>query len=156
MQSKSWIRPRAPTRRRVPSNVQKTSDFTGPLSATRIQTYRPAFLAAHTLRSAQVGFHAFCVSSFRALEELEKHRAMLRELREDREGLGQGARAEAQKLMAENARLKKRQSELMLAFKKQMKLIDVVSAELSMGSPKRTFDHDHTMLFTVKTTKAAC
>lgn len=58
--------------------------------------------------------------------------------------------------MAENARLKKRQSELMLAFKKQMKLIDVVSADLSMGSPKRKFDHDPTVLFTVKTTKAAC
>lgn len=53
---------------------------------------------------------------------------MLRDLREDREGSGQGARAEAARLLAENARLKKRQSELLLAFKKQMKLIDVVSA----------------------------
>jgi len=65
----------------------------------------------------------------RALEELEKHRAMLRELREDREGSGQGARAEAQKLLAENTRLKKRQSELLLAFKKQMKLIDVLKRQ---------------------------
>ena len=65
----------------------------------------------------------------RALEELEKHRAMLRELREDREGAGQGARAEAQKLAAENARLKKRQGELLLAFKKQMKLIDVLKRQ---------------------------
>ena len=65
----------------------------------------------------------------RALEELERTKAQLRQLREEREGNGQGARAEAARLAAENTRLRKRQSELILAFKKQAKLIDVLKRQ---------------------------
>jgi len=65
----------------------------------------------------------------RALEELERYRSQLRELREDRDGAGQGAHAEAQRLAAENTKLRKRQSELLLAFKKQAKLIDVLKRQ---------------------------
>jgi len=65
----------------------------------------------------------------RALEELERYRTQLRELREDREGVGQGARAEAQRLANENNRLRKRQSELLLAFRKQARLIDVLKRQ---------------------------
>lgn len=65
----------------------------------------------------------------RALEELERYRAQLRDLREDREGVGQGARAEAQRLAAENSKLRKRQSDLLLAFRKQAKLIDVLKRQ---------------------------
>ena len=56
----------------------------------------------------------------RALEELEKTRAQLKQAKEEREGAGQGARADAARLAAENARLRKRQSELIIAFKKQV------------------------------------
>jgi len=65
----------------------------------------------------------------RALEELDRYRNQLRELREDRDGAGQGARAEAQRLAAECSRLRKRQSELLLAFRKQAKLIDVLKRQ---------------------------
>ena len=65
----------------------------------------------------------------RALEELERTRAQLRQLREEREAAGQGARGEAARLAAENTRLRKRQSELLLAFKKQAKLIDVLKRQ---------------------------
>jgi len=65
----------------------------------------------------------------RALEELERTRAQLRQLKDERDGAGQGARAEAQRLAAENTRLRKRQSELILAFKKQAKLIDVLKRQ---------------------------
>ena len=65
----------------------------------------------------------------RALEELERYRTQLREMREARDGAGQDARADAQRLAAENARLKKRQSDLVLAFKKQAKLIDVLKRQ---------------------------
>jgi hypothetical protein len=51
---------------------------------------------------------------------LERYRSQLRELREDREGAGQGARAEAQRLASDNNRLRKRQAELLLAFRKQV------------------------------------
>ena len=65
----------------------------------------------------------------RALEELERTKAQLKQLRDDKEGSGQGARAEAARLAAENTRLRKRQSELILAFKKQAKLIDVLKRQ---------------------------
>jgi chromosome segregation ATPase len=65
----------------------------------------------------------------RALEELEKYRTQLREMREARDGAGHDARADAQRLAAENARLRKRQSDLILAFKKQAKLIDVLKRQ---------------------------
>jgi len=65
----------------------------------------------------------------RALEELERTKAQLKQLKDEREGAGQGARAEAARLAAENARLRKRQSELILAFKKQAKLIDILKRQ---------------------------
>jgi len=65
----------------------------------------------------------------RALEELDRTRAQLKQLREDKDGAGHGARLEAQRLAAENTRLRKRQSELILAFKKQAKLIDVLKRQ---------------------------
>ena len=65
----------------------------------------------------------------RALEELERTKAQLKQLRDEREGAGHGARAEAQRLAAENSKLRKRQSELVLAFKKQAKLIDVLKRQ---------------------------
>ena len=65
----------------------------------------------------------------RALEELERTKAQLQALRDDRHGAGQGARAESTRLAAENSRLRKRQSELLLAFKKQAKLIDVLKRQ---------------------------
>lgn len=65
----------------------------------------------------------------RALEELERHRAQLRDLRLKQDGAGHDARAELQKVMAENNRLKKRCSELLVGFRKQMKLIDVLKRQ---------------------------
>ena len=65
----------------------------------------------------------------RALEELERYRSQLREMREARDGQGHDARSEAQRLAAENARLRKRQADLILAFKKQAKLIDVLKRQ---------------------------
>ena len=65
----------------------------------------------------------------RALEELERTRQALKQLRDDREGSSTSSRAEATRLAAENARLRKRQSELLLAFKKQAKLIDVLKRQ---------------------------
>ena len=65
----------------------------------------------------------------RALEELERTRAQLKQLKDERDGAGVGARNEASRLAAENTRLRKRQSELVLAFKKQAKLIDVLKRQ---------------------------
>ena len=78
----------------------------------RDEAVKEARAAAEEQRIKEVRLH-------RALEEVEKHRAALRAMREDRDGVGQGARAEAQKLAAENSRLRKKEGELMLTFRKQ-------------------------------------
>jgi len=85
--------------------------------------------ASRVQKAAVSQGHTKDVRLHRALEEIEKYKATLRELREDREGSSQGARLEVQRLAAENSRLKKRQSELLLAFKKQAKLIDVLKRQ---------------------------
>ena len=65
----------------------------------------------------------------RALEELQKAKTQLKQVEEQREEVGGTARAEAARLAAENTRLRKRLSELLLAFKKQSKLIDVLKRQ---------------------------
>ena len=50
-------------------------------------------------------------------------------LKDERDGAGQASRLETQRLAAENMRLRKRQSELILAFKKQAKPIDVLKRQ---------------------------
>lgn len=81
------------------------------------------------VKAAAADVRARDVRLNRALEEVERFKKQLLVLREDREGVGQGAKAEAQKLAAENVRLKKRQAELLLAFRKQNKLIDVLKRQ---------------------------
>ena len=64
----------------------------------------------------------------RALEELERTKAQLKALKEDRLN-ERGDRDEMVKLSHENVRLRKRQAELILAFKKQNKLIDILKRQ---------------------------
>lgn len=67
----------------------------------------------------------------RALEELERTKAALAQAQQDARaaGGGGGAHAERQQLSAENGRLRKQKAELLLAFKKQAKLIDVLKRQ---------------------------
>ena len=60
-------------------------------------------------------------------------RAQLREARESKDGAGAGARADAQRLAAENTRLRRRQAELIGAFKKQV-MMAVGSGGMAVGS----------------------
>ena len=80
-------------------------------------------------RAGQADTRSKDVRLNRALEELERTRAQLRQLKDERDGAGSGAKLEVQRLAAENTRLRKRQSELILAFKKQAKLIDVLKRQ---------------------------
>ena len=63
----------------------------------------------------------------------DRCRAQLRELRESKDGAGAGARADAQRLAAENTRLRRRQAELIGAFKKQV-MMAVGSGRMAVGS----------------------
>ena len=65
----------------------------------------------------------------RALEEVTKLKAALATAKADASDAGGAARAEALKAAQENTRLRKRQAELLLALKKQAKLIDVLKRQ---------------------------
>ncbi|KAG8462124.1 hypothetical protein KFE25_011574 [Diacronema lutheri] len=66
----------------------------------------------------------------RALEELDKTRGALAAAQADaRAASGPAAQAERAALSAENGRLRKQKAELLLAFKKQAKLVDVLKRQ---------------------------
>lgn len=62
----------------------------------------------------------------RALEELERARNQLRETRVTEQGKSETVRRDMEKLVDDNRRLEKQRNELMQAFKKQMRLIEVL------------------------------
>jgi len=62
----------------------------------------------------------------RALEETEKNKAALQKAKESTKDMSEQERKRAEQVMAENKRLERQKSELMNAFKKQMKLIDIL------------------------------
>lgn len=62
----------------------------------------------------------------RALEELEKYKQQLREARMTEQGKSDNVRRDMEKLVNDNRKLERERNELLQAFKKQMKLIDVL------------------------------
>ena len=62
----------------------------------------------------------------RALEEVEKYKLALREAKINETGKNDGIRRDLDKLTEENKKLERQRNELLQAFKKQMKLIDVL------------------------------
>ena len=65
----------------------------------------------------------------RALEELEKYKLALKDAKMTESAKNEGIRRDLDKLTDENRRLEKQRNELLQAFKKQMKLIDVLKRQ---------------------------
>ena len=65
----------------------------------------------------------------RALEEIEKYKLLLREAKIDDAGKHEQIRRDLDRLSEENKRLERQRNELLAAFKKQMKLIDVLKRQ---------------------------
>lgn len=65
----------------------------------------------------------------RALEELEKAKLQLKEARVSENQKGDGLRRDMDRVLEENSRLERQKNELLAAFKKQMKLIDVLKRQ---------------------------
>ena len=64
----------------------------------------------------------------RALEEVEKLKSKLKEIEANREG-NEVARKDYEKLLKENQRLDKQKNDMLQAFKKQMKLVDILKRQ---------------------------
>ena len=84
---------------------------------------------AKELKAMHVESRAREVRLNRATDELERYRAQLRELRSARDGVALDVKQESQRLAAELSRMRKRQTELLLAFRKQARLIDVLKRQ---------------------------
>ena len=65
----------------------------------------------------------------RLLEELDKYKRQVRELTQNEGFKNDQFKAENEKFSIENKRLQKHNSELLLAFKKQLKLIDILKRQ---------------------------
>ena len=65
----------------------------------------------------------------RAQEEIEKLKLALRESKMNESGKNEGARRDQDRLVDENRKLERQRNELLQAFKKQMKLIDVLKRQ---------------------------
>lgn len=65
----------------------------------------------------------------RALEEIEKYKLQLRDAKLAETGKTEGIRKDMDRVMEENRKLERQRNELLLAFKKQMKLIDVLKRQ---------------------------
>ena len=65
----------------------------------------------------------------RAMEELEKYKGLLRERKAQEKDKEDGVKGEIERLSRENRKLEKQKTELIAAFRKQMKLIDVLKRQ---------------------------
>jgi chromosome segregation ATPase len=83
-------------------------------------------------RAADSGSKGREVRLNRALEEVERYKALLQEARQQqRHHSSEIKDSEVEKLQGEKKRLEQQKSELVTAFKKQMKLIDVLKRQKS-------------------------
>ena len=65
----------------------------------------------------------------RAIEELEKYKSQLKEAKVTEVSKSDNLRKDMDRLIEENRKLERQRNELMQAFKKQMKLIDVLKKQ---------------------------
>jgi len=90
---------------------------------------READRNTRSVRSAETEGKSREVRLNRALEEVERYRKLLEEAREQGNHGKDSAKHEMDKVLAENKRLQRQKSELITAFRKQMKLIDVLKKQ---------------------------
>ena len=65
----------------------------------------------------------------RVIEELERHKLALKETKEKESGKNKEMREELDKVLEDNKKLERQRNELLQAFKKQMKLIDILKKQ---------------------------
>lgn len=76
----------------------------------------------------------------RALEDVQKYKTLLEQVKSQEKEVKDVAREDYNKLVLDNKRLEKQRSELILAFKKQMKLIDILKRQKMHLEAARALD----------------
>nr|XP_060611941.1 testis-expressed protein 9 [Anolis sagrei ordinatus] len=99
-------------------------------------------------KQASVGQSSMEVRLNRALEEAEKGKAELNRIKQAKKDLASQEQKKLEELKAENKRLAKQKEELMAAFKKQLKLIDILKRQKASG-PKGPPPLSHCLSFCI-------
>eukprot|EP01135_Chromosphaera_perkinsii_P008178 Nk52_evm1s1177 gene=Nk52_evmTU1s1177 len=97
---------------------------------TEIQTLKKDLATAQKAsKNASIDHGSIEIRLNRALEEIEKYKVQLVKAGQENHDLGENYRMETKKLVEENKVLNKQKNELVAAFKKQLKLIDILKRQ---------------------------
>ena len=97
--------------------------------AERTAAAKEADRAARAGRATEAEARGHEVRLNRALEEVERYKKLLEEVRASARGGADGARKEAERLAVELKRSERQKGELVAAFKKQMRLVAVLKKQ---------------------------
>lgn len=99
------------------------------LSARVLELERELGVAKRAAKQADTAKMSLEVRLHRALEEVSKQKEAARQARIQSKDLGEGQKLEVARLEAQSQRLERQKMELLSAFKKQLKLIDVLKRQ---------------------------
>ncbi|CAM9409213.1 unnamed protein product, partial [Hapterophycus canaliculatus] len=99
------------------------------LSARVAELERELGSIRRTARQAETDKKSLEVRLHRAMEQISKHKDTVRHTRGQQKDVGQGHRMEITRLEGQCQRLERQKLELLSAFKKQLKLIDVLKRQ---------------------------
>lgn len=85
--------------------------------------------ASQERKAAEADARAREVRLQRALEEVEKYKALLSDVKAGERDLKDASKEDVRRLQTDNRKLERQKAELVVAFKKQLKLIDVLKRQ---------------------------